>query len=77
MKIKEKSSMIESIDLALEVAFNNSLNPAIITACQNIFELDTYLDCLEANELDKFNFFEIKYETLPQTFGDTHRKQDF
>lgn len=66
MRKREKSSVAESLSLALEVCFNNALNPAIITACKNLDELDTYLDCLSENELDKFNLFNIKYEILPQ-----------
>lgn len=65
MKNKEDFSVLESLDLAFEVTFNNSLNPAIITACKSLNELDLYLDCLETNSLDKFDPFEIKYEVLP------------
>lgn len=65
MKNKEDSTILESLDLAFEVTFNNSLNPAIITACKSLEELDLYLDCLEANSLDKFEPFKIKYEVLP------------
>lgn len=66
MRKKENSSVWDSIELALELSFNNLLNPAIITACKNLDELDVYLDCLSSNELDKFNLFNIKYEILPQ-----------
>lgn len=65
MRKKEKASIIESLSLALELYFNTSLNPAIITACKNLDELDTYLDCLSENALDKFSIFNIKYEILP------------
>ena len=65
MKKKERASIGDSLDLALGVTFNSSLNPAVISACRNLEELDTYLDCLELNELDKFKCFEIKYEFLP------------
>lgn len=65
MRKKEKASITSSLDLALELTFNNLLNPAIITACKNLDELDIYLDYLSSNELDKFNIFEIKYEMLP------------
>lgn len=65
MRKKEKASFAESLSLALEVCFNTSLNPAIITACKNLDELDTYLDCLSENVLDKFNIFNIKFEILP------------
>lgn len=65
MRKKEKSSILDSLDLALELSFNNLLNPAIISACRNLDELDIYLDCLALNELNKFNIFEIKYEIAP------------
>lgn len=66
MRKKEKSSVLDSLSLAIELSFNNLLNPAIITACKNLDELDVYLDCLSSNELDKFNLFDIKYEILPR-----------
>ena len=66
MRNRQKCSIMESLDLALELSYNSSLNPAIITACKNLDELDIYLDYLEANELDKFNIFEIQYDLLPQ-----------
>lgn len=65
MRKKEKASRRESLDVAVEVAFNGSLNPAIITACKNVAELDDYLDCLESDSLDNFKKFEIRYEVLP------------
>lgn len=66
MRKKENASITDSLDLALELSFNNLLNPAIITACKNLDELDIYLDCLSSNELDKFNIFKIKYEIYPR-----------
>ena len=63
---KENASITDSLDLALELSFNNLLNPAIITACKSLDELDIYLDCLNSNELDKFTIFKIKYEILPR-----------
>ena len=66
MRKKEKSSIADSLDLALELSFNTLLNPAIIAACKNLDELDIYLDCLSSNELDKFKFFQIKYEIPPK-----------
>ena len=65
MRVKEKSSFSEALDLALELTFKNELNPAVITACKDLHELDSYLDCLEKNNLDKFRFFNIEYEVLP------------
>lgn len=66
MRKRQKASLAESLSLALELCFNNSLNPAIITACKSLDELDTYLDCLSENEVDKFDLFDIKYEICPQ-----------
>lgn len=65
---REKSSngMISSLELAFELAFQYNLNPAVVAACKNLDELDIYLDCLEENELDKFDIFEIKYEINPR-----------
>jgi len=65
MRKKEKSSITSSLNLAIELAFNSLLNPAIITACKNLNELDIYLDYLDSNELDKFDIFKVKYEILP------------
>lgn len=65
MRKKEKASIFESLNVAFEQTFNSSLNPAIITACKNLSELDVYLDCLDTHETHKFPFFEIKYEAVP------------
>lgn len=65
MRQKEKASLFDSLDLALELMKNRYVHPAIITACKNLDQLDIYLDCLETNELDDFPFFKIKYELYP------------
>ena len=66
MRKKEKASIFDSLSVATEMTFNNSLNPAVITACENLDQLDVYVDCLSTNELDKFNYFKVKYEVLPK-----------
>ncbi len=66
MRVKEKSSVYEALDLALELMFNSNLNPAIIRAAKDLKELDIYLDCLYENELDKFDRFKIIYKVLPK-----------
>lgn len=66
MRKKEKASIFDSLSVATEMTFNNSLNPAVITACENLDQLDVYVDCLSSNELDKFNYFKVKYEILPK-----------
>ena len=65
MRKKEKASLMDSLDFALDLAFNFKLNPAIILACKDMEQLDTYLDCLELNELSKFDYFKIEYEISP------------
>lgn len=65
MKNKENASFLESLDLAIELSFNSTLNPAVIAACENKTELDIYLDCLYENELEQFKIFDIKYEINP------------
>ena len=66
MRKKEKSSVYAALDLALELMFNSNLHPAIIRACSNIRELNTYLDCLYENEIEKFDCFKIIYKVLPR-----------
>ena len=66
IKNKEHGSILNAIDLGLELMFKYELNPIIIAACRNIDELDIYLDCLESNELHEFKCFEIKFEVMPQ-----------
>lgn len=65
MRKKEKASVPDSLNLAIEVTFKSLLNPAIIAACNSLNELDIYLDCLEKNQLDKFSCFRVKYELFP------------
>lgn len=67
MKKKENGNFKEAIDLGFELMFQFDLNPAIIAACKNLEELDIYLDCLDDNEVDKFDCFNIEYRTPPST----------
>lgn len=64
-KISEDCRKIDSISLALEMMRKRYLHPSIITACRSIDELNVYLDCLEKDELDDFEIFNIKYELYP------------
>ena len=65
MKNKENSSLIDTLNLALELSFNSTLNPAVIAACNNKYELDIYLSYLYDGELENFKIFDIKYEIPP------------
>ena len=58
-------SVAECLDLAFELSFKRLLNPAVITACKNLDELDSYLDCLESKQLSNFGVFEVKYDISP------------
>lgn len=62
---KEHGSVFKAFSLASELFFNYHLHPAIITACNNLDELDIYLACLDDNTLKDFKFFDIKYEIAP------------
>lgn len=66
MTSKEKGSTLSGLELGLEVAFNYSLYPAIISACKSLEELDSYLYALENKDLSKFTAFKIKFELLPK-----------
>ena len=66
MRVKENSSVYAAIDLSLELMFNSSLNPAIIRACSNLDELNSYLDCLYNNQPENFNAFKVVYKLLPK-----------
>lgn len=65
MRRKQHSNIPAALALAIELMFDSNLNPAIITACKNLDELDIYLDCLDDNELDKFTCFGIVYKSKP------------
>jgi len=62
---RENGSFLKALDLALEVMPNYSLHPAVITACKDLDELDIYLSCLEYDELEDFDCFNIEFNSLP------------
>ncbi len=65
MRHKENASIRESFDLGMELFFNSSLHPAIISACKNLDELDIYLDYLEEGKTDNFKCFNIVFDVAP------------
>ena len=69
VKKKERGSLKEAVGLGFELMFQSNLNPAIIAACKDLDELDIYLDCLDDNELEKFNCFKISYSVPPTSKG--------
>ena len=66
MRTKEKASVLKSLDLGMELMFENDLNPVVITACNSLSELDSYMDCLDENNLADFKCFDIKFEVNPK-----------
>lgn len=62
MKEKENSSVRAALDLALDLMFTSNLNPAIITACKNVKQLNNYLEYLYNDETNKFTDFKIVYK---------------
>ena len=69
---KEKGSLKDALMLGFELMTNYKLHPAVISACNSEDELDIYLNCIEENALDCFNFFDIKFEFSP-VLKRTHR----
>ena len=65
MTKREGYSLIEALDMSIEMFGKKYLHPAIIAACRTLDELDVYLDCLDKNEVDDFKIFKIKYEVYP------------
>ena len=65
MRHKENSSIIEAVDLGVELMFNYNLHPAIIAACRSLDELDIYLDYLDYGETNKFKCFKILFDLPP------------
>ena len=51
---REKMSLIDGINLGIELFKKRYLHPAIIAACKNLDELNVYIDCLDKNELDDY-----------------------
>lgn len=71
MRNKEKASIRDALDLGLELMFYNKLHPAIISACKNLEELDEYLDYMEIDRLEEFNYFKVIFE-LPLAIKNNH-----
>ena len=75
IKKKEHGHLKEAIELGFELMFQSNLNPAVIAACKSLRELDIYLDCLDDNELDKFNCFNIVYNVPPSRKSSSKKRK--
>ena len=62
---RSNGSIMQALDLGLELFSNYNLHPAIISACKNLDELDIYLSCLQYNELNDFHFFKTIFKINP------------
>ena len=61
-KNKSNLSLPKATSIASELSFNPNIDPVIVKACSSIEELDSYIDCMENNKLNKFNGFKILYK---------------
>ena len=66
VKNRQKGTLLDAISLGFELMFNYSISPMIIAACKDEDELYKYIDCLEENELNHFDVFNIKFEINPK-----------
>ena len=74
---REQGSIREGIDLGVELMFNYNLHPAIISACNNLDELDMYLDYLDSGKTSSFKCFKIIFEFPPAISNKKRNDFDF
>lgn len=65
LKNRNDHNFIKSVSYAFKVANKKNLNPVIISACKDKNELDSYISCLDTNNLKDFKSFDIIYEINP------------
>lgn len=58
-KSKSNLSVLESLNFAKKVFNIDNVQPVVIAACSNIDELSSYIDCLENDNLNSFEYFKI------------------
>lgn len=62
---RSRKSVLKALIYAFKLARKYNLSPAVIAACKNEQQLETYLYCLNSNSLNKFKIFRIIYEINP------------
>ena len=62
LKNRERKNVISSLATAMKLANMDNLNPAIIAACKNEYELNSYLYYLNSNNSRHFKLFNIIYD---------------
>lgn len=65
IKNRQGNSIFSAIAYAIKLVGRYNLNPAIIAACKNETQLDTYLYYLNSNSVEEFKNFKIIYEINP------------
>ena len=58
-KNKSNLSLPQTVSYAKKMILISELSPIIIASCADVNELDYYLECLDNNNLDKFEAFKI------------------
>lgn len=62
---REMKSAIDSLKFAVDLMFRSDINPTIIAAVKSQQQLETYIQCLESNQLENFKYFTIIFEVNP------------
>lgn len=55
-------SVLKALSYAIKLRNKRSIDPAVIAACKNEYELHCYLYCIEQHKIDSFKFFNIVYD---------------
>ena len=64
-KERENEGVLTSISIGLKLSFKSKIHPAIIRACRDFDDLDTYLYYLDNNQVEYFPNFKILYKAYP------------
>ena len=62
---REHEGVLMSISIGLKLCFKSDIHPAIIRACRDLDDLDTYLFYLGNNQADYYPNFRILYKSYP------------
>ena len=62
---RENENVLISISIGLKLCFKSEIHPAIIRACRDFDDLDTYLFYLDNNQAEYYPNFKILYKTYP------------
>lgn len=62
---REHEGVLMSISIGLKLCFKSDIHPAIIRACRDFDDLDTYLFYLGNNQADYYPNFKILYKSYP------------